>query len=189
MYNNVSSSAVENNRFQLEFILSGVERLNLTNKKQQHTIMRARILEKLYDWSKIPYQRFFKQNDAWNISIKKLLKYPVGSLGNGLGKFLTKNSFDLQEKLESHDVFHVLTNTGVTVPEEISMQFYLLGNGKRSLYLFLVIVFGLLLYPDYLKLFKSTYSRGKNALPFHQLNFLKLLHQPISKIKSTFLIS
>lgn len=151
--------------------------------------MRAKILEKLYDWSKIPYQRFFKQNDAWNISIKKLLNYPDGSLGNCLGNFLNRNSFDLQEKLESHDVFHVLTNTGVTVPEEISMQFYLLGNGKRSLYLFSVISLGLLLYPDYLNLFKSAYKKGTEALQFHQLDFLKMLYQPVSKIKSTFLIS
>lgn len=151
--------------------------------------MRAKILEKLYDWSKMPYQRFFKKNSAWDVSKEELLSYPEHSLGERLGMFLNQNNFALQEKLESHDVFHVLTNTGVTVPEEISMQFYLLGNGKRSLYLFSVIFFGLLLYPDYLKLFSSSYKRGRTALQFHQLNFLKMLHLPISKIKSTFLIS
>lgn len=151
--------------------------------------MRAKILEKLYDWSKVPYQRFFKKTNAWNVSKEELLSYPEHSLGERLGVFLNQNSFDLQEKLENHDVFHVLTNTGVTVTEEISMQFYLLGNGKRSLYLFSVIFFGLLLYPDQLKLFRSAYKKGASALQFHQLNFLKMLHQPVSKIKSTFLIS
>ncbi|SFW39214.1 hypothetical protein [Cellulophaga fucicola] len=151
--------------------------------------MRALLLEKLYDWSKIPYQKFLKKNDAWNIEVSKLLRYPKDSLGQGLGLFITKHNFELQDKLESHDVFHVLTNTGITVPEEVSMQFYLLGNGKRSLYLFSVVFLGLLLYPDYFTTFKNTYNRGKKALQFHQLDFLKMLHLPIQKIKTTFLIS
>ena len=103
--------------------------------------------------------------------------------------FLLRNNFDLQEKLESHDVFHVLTrNRVLPVPEEISMQFYLWGNGKRSIYLYSVIFLGTLFFPDYLKLFQARYRRGKASLPFHQLDFQKLLSQPIDRIKSTFLI-
>ncbi|TVZ10587.1 hypothetical protein JM80_3139 [Cellulophaga sp. RHA_52] len=151
--------------------------------------MRAIVLEKLYNWSKIPYQKFLKKNNAWNIQIATLLDYPKGTLGNSLGVFITKHNFELQAKLESHDVFHVLTNTGITVPEEISMQFYLLGNGKRSLYLFSVVFLGLLLYPDYFKVFKKAYYKGGKALQFHQLNFLRMLHLPVQKIKTTFLIS
>lgn len=151
--------------------------------------MRAFILEKLYEWSKIPYQKFIKKNDAWNISIDSLLAYPKNTLGHCLGNFLREHSFELQEKLENHDVFHVLTNTGTTVPEEISMQFYLLGNSKRSPYLFAVVFFGLLLFPDYLKLYKQAYTKGTKALQFHQLNFHKMLHLPLQTIKTTFLIS
>lgn len=149
--------------------------------------MRALILEKLYVWSLGPYQAI-KKNAAWDIGIEELLRYPYESLGYHMGSFLTRNNFDLQEKLESHDVFHVLTNTGISVPEEISMQFYLMGNGKRSIYLFSVVLIGGLLFPDYLKLFWRCYNRGKAALPFYQLDFKKLLHQPIERIKSTFLI-
>jgi ubiquinone biosynthesis protein Coq4 len=149
--------------------------------------MRGLILEKLYEWSLIPYQSF-KKNDAWNIGIEDLLQYSKDSLGYHIGYFLLLNNFDLQEKLESHDVFHVLTETGTTVPEEISMQFYLLGNGKRSAYLFSVIFLGGLLFPDYLKFFLFKYRRGKASLPFHQLDFYKLLDQPIKRITDTFLI-
>jgi len=149
--------------------------------------MRAVVLEKLYEWSVVPYQSL-KKNDAWDLGIKDLQRFPKGTLGQSMGDFLVMNNFDLQEKLESHDVFHVLTNTGITVPEEISMQFYLLGNGKRSSYLFTVILLGSLLYPDYLKFFYNRYKKGKSALSFHQLDFYKLLNQPLTKIKSTFLI-
>jgi len=149
--------------------------------------MRAIILEKLYEWSLIPYQSL-KKSDAWNVTIADLQQYPADSLGQRMGSFLAENNFDLQAKLESHDVFHVLTNTDITVPEEISMQFYLLGNGKRSAYLFTVIFLGGLLYPDYLKFFYRRYKKGKSALCFYQLDFYKLLNQPLTKIKTTFLI-
>lgn len=149
--------------------------------------MRAIVLEKLYEWSLIPYQSI-KKNEAWNVGIEDLLQYSKDTLGYQMGYFLLRNNFDLQDKLESHDVFHVLTGTGITVPEEISMQFYLLGNGKRSAYLLTVIFLGALLYPDYLKFFLSRYRLGKSSLPFHQLDFYKLLDQPIERIKSTFLI-
>lgn len=149
--------------------------------------MRALVLEKLYEWSLIPYQSF-KKNEAWNLGIEELLQYSNDSLGFHIGYFLLSNNFELQQKLESHDVFHVLTKTGITVSEEISMQFYLLGNGKRSLYLFAVIFLGTILFPDYLKMFRYKYQLGKASLPFHQLDFRKLLNQPLNRIKETFLI-
>jgi len=110
--------------------------------------MRALILETIYEWSKKPYQKWFKKNTAWNISTKKLMQYPQESLGFYLGCFLLKYNFEPQPRLENHDVFHVLTNIGTSVPEEVAMQYYLLGNGKRSMYLLSVIFLGTLLYPD-----------------------------------------
>lgn len=150
--------------------------------------MRDKILEYLYEFSKIPYQKFFKQSTAWSISTKDLLNYPSTSLGFHLAAFLLKHSFDIQPKLENHDVFHVLTNTGISVPEEVAMQYFLLGNGKKSLYLFAVILIGSLLYPDYYKLFLTAFKNGRKAFQFHHLDFSKLLLQPVDRIKSTFSI-
>lgn len=150
--------------------------------------MRAVILETLYELSKMPYQRFMKKNESWSITTSELLRFPENSLGFHLGCFLLKHNFEMQPKLESHDVFHVLTGTGTSVPEEISMQFYLLGNGKRSLYLFMVIILGTLFYPDYRRLFLRAFRRGKNALPFHQIDFSKMLNQSVHRLQLTFLI-
>ncbi len=150
--------------------------------------MRALILETLYEWSKVPYQKFWKRTDPWNISASDFLKYPVNSLGFQLGCFLLKHSFEIQPKLENHDVYHVLTGTGISVPEEVSMQYYLMGNGKRSLYLYAVIALGTVLYPDEFGRFRKSYQRGRSALTFHQLDFLKLLKQPMDTLKTAFLI-
>lgn len=163
----------------------------LINFEFQSTLtitMRALILELLYDWSKVPYQKFIKKGEPWPVGLADFMQYPNTSLAFHLAKFLLKHNFGIQPKLEDHDVFHVLTGTGTTVPEEISMQYYLWGNGKRSLYQIAVITLGTLLFPDYIKLFLSAYRRGRSALVFHHLDFLKLLGQPIKRIKSTFLI-
>lgn len=150
--------------------------------------MRDYLIEKLYECSKKPYQKYFKKNEPWEIDKTQLMDYPEGSLGRGLGNFLYKNHFDIQEKLEDHDIIHVLTNTGISVFEEIGMQYYLFGNGKRSLYLFMVILSGTVFYPNKLLYFIKQYKKGKRALPFHYLDFSKMLLKPIHTIQQSFKI-
>ena len=140
--------------------------------------MRDLVIEKMYEWSKKPYQKFFKKNEPWPITSKDLIRYPPESLGFHMGCFLLKYHFEIQPKLEDHDVFHVLTNTGVSVVEEIGMQYYLLGNGKRSAYQFAVIAIGTLFYPMQWKAFRHFYRRGKSAHQFYDLPFEKMLLQP-----------
>jgi ubiquinone biosynthesis protein Coq4 len=148
--------------------------------------MRAILIEKMYEWSKKPYQKFFKKNEPWDITAKDLIQLPQETLGFHMGCFLLKYHFEMQPKLEDHDVVHVLTNTGVSVIEEIGMQYLLFGNGKRSAYLFMVIFVGTLFYPLKLKTFYKFYKRGENANSFYNLDFQKMLLLPIKRIQFTF---
>lgn len=150
--------------------------------------MKDHIIEKVYEYTKKPYQKYFKRNKPWEIDKAALLNYPEGSLGLGLGNFLYKNHFDIQPKLEDHDIIHVLTDTGVSVREEIGMQYYLLGNGKKSLYLFLVILSGTLFYPKHIRYFIQQYKRGYCAHSFYYLNFSNMLFMPVQTIQKTFKI-
>lgn len=150
--------------------------------------MKDIVVEKMYEWSSKPYQKYFKKNIPWQIDKVQLLQYPKDSLGFGLGTFLDKNHFDIQPKLEDHDIIHVLTNTGVTVVEEIGMQYYLLGNGKKSMYLFLVMISGTPFYPSQFSYFLQQYKRGKKTLPFYYLDFSKMLLTPIHAIQESFKI-
>lgn len=151
--------------------------------------LRYLLLEKLYEWSKIPYRWLFKDEAPWDLSLKELLSFPSDSLGYHLGCFLLKNHFTPEPQLEDHDVFHVLTQTGISVPEEIAMQFYLLGNGKRSAYLFTVLCIGTLLFPDEVPRFINSYQKGRKAHRFYNLNFLKLLPLPLQQLQQTFKIT
>jgi len=148
--------------------------------------MRRLILERLYEWSLAPYRKWFKTNTPWELPATTLLQYPSESLGFHLGCFLITYDFSPQPQLEDHDVFHTLTQSGITVPEEIAMQFYLLGNGKRSIYLFIVIILGGLLFPDHYRRFREGYRKGKQAHRFYHLDFLQLLDHPLHELKTTF---
>ncbi|RTL11114.1 MAG: hypothetical protein EKK56_09090 [Flavobacteriaceae bacterium] len=148
--------------------------------------MKDLFIEKMYEISKKPYQRFLKKGKAWDINVNQLIQLPSDSLGFHLGCFLLKYNFEIQPKLEDHDIIHVLTNTRVSVVEEIGMQYYLLGNGKRSLYLLMVILSGTLFYPTRFRYFKQQYQRGKQAHEFYRLDFLNMLTIPIINIQQTF---
>ncbi len=151
--------------------------------------LRYLLLERLYEMSKVPYRLLFKSEPAWDLSVKELLAYPPESLGYHLGCFLLKHHFTPEPQLEDHDIYHVVTEAGISVPEEIAMQFYLLGNGKRSLYLCMVIGLGFLLFPDEIKRFYTAFKKGRSAHRFYDLNFLKLLYYPLTDVRTTFKIS
>ena len=148
--------------------------------------MRDLFIEKMYELSKKQYQKFFKKGKAWEIEINQLIQLPNDSLGFHLGCFLLKYNFEIQPKLEDHDIIHVLTNTGISVVDEIGMQYYLYGNGKRSLYLIMVIVSGTLFYPTRFSYFKQQYKRGKTAHEFYGLDFLNMLSFSLTHIQQTF---
>lgn len=146
------------------------------------------LMEKLYETSKKPYQKWFKKNTPWNYTVQDLIQFPAESLGNQLGLFLDKHHFEIQEKLEDHDAIHVLTNTGISVVEEIGMQFFLLGNGKKSLYLFMVVLSGWCCYPNHISYFINEYKKGKKTHRMYDLEFLKILHLPLQQIREALAI-
>lgn len=140
---------------------------------------RSTILTRLFHISNTWYRKF-KKNQPWQFTVNDLLNLPKGTIGSQLGHFLRKHNFNLLAKSERHDVYHVVTGFGTSVPEEITMQFYLLGNGKRSLYLFGVIGLGAISYPEHWSKFKKAFQYGKQALPFYALNYEQLLLQNLS---------
>ena len=139
----------------------------------------------LFAKSEKPYRFFFKRTvKAWNLSSDDLLMFPKNSLGYATGEFLKKNEFELLDKLEAHDVFHVLLGMKTSVKEEIGMQFILFGNGKRSFYLFATMSLGFLLQAEHYKYFKFCYQRGKKLKSCTTLNIRELLHVPLLEIRN-----
>lgn len=148
--------------------------------------MKDKIIEFLYKVIRVPYSYFFKNSEPWRVTVNSLLEYEDETLGHDLGTFLQFHNYQVQDSLEEHDVYHILTNIGTTVKEEVDLQFYLLGNGKKSPFVFIVIATGIIFYPNHYKSFYNSYLKGKKAYQFYDLDFYKLLHQPTKHIQTIF---
>jgi hypothetical protein len=146
--------------------------------------MRERLCAWMFEITKKPYAKLFKKNKkAWNLSSRKLLTFPEGSLGKKVGEFLTKNKFELIDKLESHDVYHVITGMSTSVKDEVGMQFLLLGNGKKSLYMFTTIGICIFLLPEYFQHFIRCYKKGKRYSGIHKIDLHPALVEPLSLVR------
>lgn len=124
-----------------------------------------------------------KTGPAWNIRVGQLLSYPTDSLGFSLGCFLAQHEFEPQAHCESHDIFHILTGYSTNTAQEIAMQYWLWGNGKRSIYSALAMFVGIIFYPDHYGLFISSYRQGTWHIAIHNIDYKNKLSLPISSFK------
>ena len=147
-------------------------------------ILREKLITDLVELTKPYYVRWFKKNkQAWNQSTVTLKKFPEKSLGKSLGLFLEKNNFSLLPKLEDHDVLHVLLDYKTTIAGEIEMQFFLLGNRKRSVYALFTAIVGVLLVPEKFRSFWKEFSKGRSCTPISKWDFEHLLSEPLDLLQ------
>ena len=72
-----------------------------------------------------------------------------------------------------------LTGIGTDVVSEVALQWLLLGNGKRTLYLFLTCLAGCIVLPEHSVTFFRAYRRGCRLEVFHDWDWPRLLHGPV----------
>jgi ubiquinone biosynthesis protein Coq4 len=113
---------------------------------------------------------------AWDLCSDDLYKFPEGSLGNTLARFYKKQGFEPVPKAERHDVFHVLLGYSTAVPDEAAMQFFLLGNGKWSLFSLGTAIICAILFPVQWKTYRNAYKAGKSSVNISKWDFRELLH-------------
>lgn len=121
-----------------------------------------------------------KSDPVWKITASELVLYPKSSLGFHLGIFLLNNKFEPQPRCEDHDVFHVLTGFSTNVAQEIAMQYWLWGNGKRSIYSALAMFVGGVFYPDQYRVFLNSYRQGGRCKAIHNIDYQKRLFSPVT---------
>jgi len=89
-------------------------------------------------------------------------------------------------KMENHDVHHLLTGCGTNFEDEIAMQFLLLGNGKLNAHLLAAVVLGSIILPEYHKMYRNAYQKGRSMRAFHHIDFESLLWQNFENIQDFF---
>jgi len=130
------------------------------------------------------YRAMFKRNKkAWQTTKYDLKQMGPNSIGYHYYKFLDKNGYDILPKLENHDLFHVITQANTNVRDELALQYYLLGNGKRSIYQYCVLISSIL-WLDEVKYFIKAFKNGMNSKPFSHVKFESILKNSIHKFRN-----
>ena len=145
---------------------------------------RKKLITQLFHWTMVLYCTF-KKKAAWGITTAQLLQMPSHSLGYHLGHLLDKNGIELLPKVERHDAYHLVTGYGTSVEDEIALQYCCFGNGKRTPYLFGVLLLGTFLLPDFISNYIKAYQLGRDANSFHHLDYKKLLSVNYEKFRNT----
>ncbi len=130
------------------------------------------------------YREHFKgKKVAWGETKASLSRFSCGSIGNEISLFLDKNGFEVNPKMESHDAFHVITGYGTEMHEEAAMQFFLIGNGKKSKLARISAFVGFVLFPEYWRLYRSAYQRGKQTVHFSSWELKEFLSFNVSQFQ------
>lgn len=119
----------------------------------------------------------------WQLTRDELLRLPPGSLGQRVGQFLSRNQLHLLPGFENHDVFHVMLEYGLSAPEEVELQWCLIGNGKRSSYALIAAFSGAALFPEYWRRFRQAFQRGRQLRTFHHWYYEYLLRENLADLQ------
>jgi len=121
----------------------------------------------------------------WGLSTTELLQYPEGSLGKALGDFLKLHEVEILTGAEYHDIHHILFDYSISFKDEVALQFFLHGNGKKSIASVSTRIGAWCLLPTEWKYLKASYERGKKCKDVSKLNFKNMLHDDFSQVKAS----
>lgn len=141
--------------------------------------IRTQILVFLTHKIGMPYFKLVRKPVAFPYQIKELQQYPEQTVAHQLYKFLHDHQLDLLPYYEKHDIKHVLLDYPPTEKGEVSLQCFMLANGRITLPVLLAVGFGLLTMPEYWRDFGKAFRRGYQNKSLQNLNWFDLL--PFSK--------
>ncbi len=145
---------------------------------------RAQVINQIAEKVRLLYVKLrHRHRKPWPYTIDSLMNFPDDTLGKTLGEFLYHNGFELVGNYERHDIFHIMTGYQPTVKDEVSMQFFLLGNGKFSPSTITTCFVGLLMLPEFIPTFIKDIRRGSKCRSIHKWDFEHLLYEPLAQLK------
>jgi ubiquinone biosynthesis protein Coq4 len=131
----------------------------------------------------------FHDINIYENKVELLLKMPIGTLGNDIGKSLKENNLRLVPRYESHDLKHILLDYGMNPVDEIRMQAFMIGNRNYSISVFAIFIFGGIILPYFWLEFYKDFNKGRKSLPIKTWTIeeysccqTKLLREKIFKV-------
>jgi hypothetical protein len=122
----------------------------------------------------LPYFKLTRKPRNFPYSMQQLQSMREGSVGASLLKFLKQNNLDLLPYYEKHDIKHVVLGYDATEEGEVSLQCFMLANGRRTLPVILCVLYGWLTMPEYYSYFREAWRRGRSVPPINDYDWFAM---------------
>ncbi len=132
----------------------------------------------------IPLLSKYTGGIPWKTTLSSMRKLPKTSLGWAMASMLDKEGHSLIPKFETHDVQHLLLGYQMTGLGEARLQFFLVGNGHKTLISIGTCLFSLAVFPELFSLFHKDYQRGKTFTNLSSIDFQHLLSNDMEEIQA-----
>lgn len=158
--------------------------------KKQLKRYRKRLLVYLAHEVALPYFKLVRRGYNFPYSVKDLQHFEEGTVGRALYSFFFNNDLELLPHYEKHDIKHVVLGYPPTEEGEVSLQCFMLANGRITAPVIFSVFVGVLIMPESWFTFRKAWKRGRATPCLNKLNWFGLMPQPLSEVrKQIFLIS
>jgi len=131
----------------------------------------------------LPYFRLTRKPRSFPYSLAGMGQMPEGTVGKALYCFLHDNGLDLLPYYEKHDIKHVVLGYEATEEGEVSLQCFMLANGRITVPVVLCVLFGFLTMPEYYRRFIKAWHRGRRVPALSRIDWFSLPPYPISEVR------
>ncbi len=105
--------------------------------------LRSNILVLLTHTIALPILKIVRRKKKFPYSMEQLSALPFETVGNELWQILNAKSLRLLPYYERHDIKHVVLDYPFTDEGEVSLQFFMLSNGRISFPVLATVLYGL----------------------------------------------
>jgi ubiquinone biosynthesis protein Coq4 len=145
--------------------------------------LRSNILVILTHTIALPILKIVRRKKRFPYSMEQLSALPFETVGNELWQSLNAENLRLLPYYERHDIKHVVLNYPFTDEGEVSLQFFMLANGRVSFPVLATVIYGLVTMPEYYASFRKAYQRGKGAKDLSSLDWFTIMKQSLTEVR------
>lgn len=151
--------------------------------KQLLKKLRSNVLVLLTHTIALPILKIVRSKKKFPYSMEQLSALPFETVGNELWQSLNAESLRLLPYYERHDIKHVVLDYPFTDEGEVSLQFFMLANGRVSFPVLATVIYGLVTMPEYYSSFKKAWQRGKQAKSLENMDWFGIMELPLTVVQ------
>lgn len=151
--------------------------------KQLLKKLRSNVLVLLTHTIALPILKIVRRKKKFPYSMEQLSALPFETVGNELWQSLNAENLRLLPYYERHDIKHVVLDYPFTDEGEVSLQFFMLANGRVSFPVLATVIYGLVTMPEYYSSFKKAWQRGKLAKSLENMDWFGIMELPLTVVQ------